>query len=316
MAPQRTAQEFIGHRLLDREGHSVGKIEQVYFDDETDSPKWVSVQIGMLGHRHSFVPLQGARISEEDLSVPFDKETIKDAPQFDAEQHLSMDEENRLYEHYGVKVPGPRASVEGDIFTAPAGAADAGTEADAEAGGGTGTAPASSDIADRQRMDTDMDMGIGAADAESGMDNAEDVTVIRSEERAHIGVESTESGRAHVRKTVESEHFQQDVPVSHEELRVEHVPLSDADRAASESGRIEEEDDEFVLHAEKPVISRETVPVEKLRISKETVTEEESVEGDLRKERIDVERDMEPGMEDSGERRDDRPGPPPPPPGP
>ncbi|MFC4565591.1 DUF2382 domain-containing protein [Nocardiopsis mangrovi] len=300
MAPQRSAQEFIGHRLLDEEGHNVGKIEQVYFDDETDSPKWVSVQIGMLGHRHSFVPLQGARITEDDLTVPFDRETIKDAPQFDAEQHLSMDEENRLYEHYGVKVPGPRAAAEGDFATDPGGAAD--------------TAPTSADIADRERLDTDMD--IGAADAESGMDNAEDVTVIRSEERAHIGVESTESGRAHVRKTVESEHFQQDVPVSHEELRIEHVPISDADRAADASGRIEEEDDEFVLHAEKPMISRETVPVEKVRITKETVTEEESVEGDIRKERIDVDRDMEPGMEGSRERRDDEPGPPPPPPPP
>ncbi|WP_199493237.1 PRC-barrel domain-containing protein [Marinitenerispora sediminis] len=121
MAPQLGAQRLIGHRLLDRQGNSVGKIGQVYFDDQTDAPKWVTVRSGFLGTRENFVPLQGARTVQNDLQVPFDKDTIRRAPSFDIDQHISVEQEDRVYQHYGLQpeVPGQRSAAMRESWGAP-----------------------------------------------------------------------------------------------------------------------------------------------------------------------------------------------------
>ncbi|MGI5121664.1 DUF2382 domain-containing protein [Marinactinospora thermotolerans] len=310
MAPQKAAQEFVGHKLLDREGNNVGRIEQIYFDDRTDKPTWVSVQTGMLGRRHSLVPLQGARVNEGDLMVPFDKERIKDAPDLDVDRHLSVEEENRLYRHYGVQVPGPRRGMQdqGDAQGrhAAGAAEETGMAGRATGEHGTDTRAANAramnaEAADARTAEADTRSGRGRADAMAD----EDITMVRSEEQAHVGVESRESGRAHVRKSVDTEHFEQDVPVSHEEIHVERVPLTDEDRATAGNAQIGEEDEEIILHAERAVVAKETKPVEKVRISKEKVTDVQHVEGELRKEHVEVDREADHLTEDDyrGRRR-------------
>ena len=47
----------------------------------------------------------------------------------------------------------------------------------------------------------------------------------------------------------------------------------------------------MVLHEERPVVAKETVPVERVRLDKETVTEQETVSEDVRKEQIDTDVD-------------------------
>ena len=54
---------------------------------------------------------------------------------------------------------------------------------------------------------------------------------------------------------------------------------------------ISEEEHEVVLHAEQPVVDKEAVPVERVRLDKETVTEQEQVSEELRKEEIEVDGD-------------------------
>ncbi|GAA3752637.1 PRC-barrel domain-containing protein [Salinactinospora qingdaonensis] len=111
MAPPLGAQQLIGHRLLDIDGNIVGKIGQVYFDDQTDAPKWITVRTGLFGTHEYFVPLRGARAMEEGLQVPFDKDTIKRAPSIDTDRHISPDQEDIVYDHYGMRpeVPEQRA---------------------------------------------------------------------------------------------------------------------------------------------------------------------------------------------------------------
>ncbi|MFC7329313.1 PRC-barrel domain-containing protein [Marinactinospora rubrisoli] len=122
MAAQFGAQRLIGHRLLDRQGNSVGKIGQVYFDDQTDAPKWVTVRSGFLGTRENFVPLQGARTVRSDLQVPYDKDTIRRAPSFDIDQHISVEQEDRVYQHYGLEPESPgQVSATRESWGAPAG---------------------------------------------------------------------------------------------------------------------------------------------------------------------------------------------------
>ena len=114
-----------------------------------------------------------------------------------------------------------------------------------------------------------------------------------SEERLAVGTERQEAGRARLRKYVVTENVTQTVPVQREEVRLEREPITDANVGAATSGpEISEEEHEVVLHEERPVVEKETVPVERVRLDTETVTEQQTVDADVRKERVDVEGDV------------------------
>ena len=107
-----------------------------------------------------------------------------------------------------------------------------------------------------------------------------------------VGTATEETGRARLRKYMVTETVQQTVPVSHEEVRVEREPITVANREAALSGpAISEEEHEVTLHAEQPVVDKEAVPVERVRLAKERVTGEETVSGDIQKEHIEAEGD-------------------------
>jgi uncharacterized protein (TIGR02271 family) len=111
----------------------------------------------------------------------------------------------------------------------------------------------------------------------------------RSEERVNVGTRSAETGRARLRKYVVTENVTQTVPVSHEEVRVEREPITAANRDAAVAGPdISEDEHEVTLHAEEPVVQKETVPVERVRLDTETVTEDREVSETVRKEQIDA----------------------------
>jgi uncharacterized protein (TIGR02271 family) len=91
-----------------------------------------------------------------------------------------------------------------------------------------------------------------------------------------------ESGRVRLRKHIVTEEQQITVPVTHEEVRVERMP------AEGGTAKIGEDEREIVLHEEKPVVRKETVPVEQVRLRAEQVTEERKVRDKVRKEQIEV----------------------------
>ncbi len=102
-----------------------------------------------------------------------------------------------------------------------------------------------------------------------------DNAMTRSEEQLHVGTETRESGRARLRKYVVTEQETVTVPVQREEVRIEREPITDANRGEALDGpAISEEEHEVVLHEERPVVEKEAVPVERVRLDKETVTEQ------------------------------------------
>jgi uncharacterized protein (TIGR02271 family) len=113
-----------------------------------------------------------------------------------------------------------------------------------------------------------------------------------SEERLNVGTRSEEVGRARLRKYVVTENVTETVPVSHEEVRLEREPITDANVGSATDGpAISEEEHEVTLHAERPVVEKEAVPVERVRLDKTTVTEQTQVSEGLRKEEIELEGD-------------------------
>jgi uncharacterized protein (TIGR02271 family) len=119
-----------------------------------------------------------------------------------------------------------------------------------------------------------------------------DDAMTRSEEELRVGKTSRESGRARLRKYVVTEQVQKTVPVQREEVRVEREPITDANVDQALAGpEISEEEHEVVLHEEQPVVEKRAVPKERVRMDKETVTEDHTVSEEVRKERIEADGD-------------------------
>jgi uncharacterized protein (TIGR02271 family) len=265
-------------------GDKIGKVGQVYYDDDTDQPKWITVHTGLFGTNESFVPLQGAQIQDGIVTVGYDKQRIKNAPNIAKDGHLSPEEEAQLYRYYGIggyDQPGtPDAATRGRMRLTPGQRRDR-------------------DVA-RDRDDRDV-RGRGRT---RGRETTGPTTAMtRSEEQLRVGTETRETGRARLRKHVVTEQQNVTVPVSREEVTVEREPITDANRAAARSGpAISEEEHEVTLRAERPVVEKEAVPVERVRLGTETRTEHETVGGEVRKEQIEVDTD-ERLRPDRGDRR-------------
>jgi uncharacterized protein (TIGR02271 family) len=261
-----------GGQVLDQHRDKIGKAGQVYLDDRTGEPAWVTVKTGLFGGAESFVPLAEGRMEGDDVSVPYSKDQVKDAPRIEDENgHLSRDEEAELYRYYGLADP------------------------DHAVAGGRDTAYADTGRADDGHTDAARPQGAvggGAGHDTSGPDT--DSAMTRSEERVDVGTETETVGRARLRKYVVTENVTKTVPVSHEEVRIEREPITDANRGeALSGGDITEEEHEVELKGERVVVDKDTVPVERVQMGTETVTENREVSEQVRKEQIEADTDVD-----------------------
>lgn len=117
--------------------------------------------------------------------------------------------------------------------------------------------------------------------------DAAEVTL--AEEKLDVGTRKVEAGRVRLVKHTVTEERNITVPVTHEEVRVVREP------AKGEPGRaFADEQAEITLHREEPVVRKRTEATERVRLEKDAVTEQKDVKGQVRKERVEVERDDEP----------------------
>jgi uncharacterized protein (TIGR02271 family) len=246
--------QFRGEQLCDRSGDKIGSIEEIYLDTETDEPEWALVNTGLFGSKSTFVPLRDATEAEGALRVPFDKDTVKDAPKLDPNGQLTQSDEADLYRYYDIEYSESRSD----------------TGLPEGSGGG--------------RFEREPD------DDTSG--RTTDDAMTRSEEELSVGTTERETGRVRLKKYVVTENVQQTVPVRREEVRVEREPITDANVDEATAGReITEDEHEVTLKAEEPVVEKRTVPKERVRLEKDVVTEEEQVSDELRKEQVEYEDD-------------------------
>ena len=102
MITQDQLRAVVGATAYDRDGDKIGKVGQVYYDDATDQPTWVTVNTGFFGAHESFVPVSGAELTGDRVTLAYDKATVKDAPKIAEDGHLSPQDEQQLYRYYGV----------------------------------------------------------------------------------------------------------------------------------------------------------------------------------------------------------------------
>ena len=274
-------------------GEKIGSAGEVYLDDETGQPAWVTTKTGLFGSSETFVPLADATLEGSVVRVPYSKSMVKDAPRVDEDGHISEQEQDELYSYYsvGTSSTGQRTD---------SGSGSGGTHSDSSGSsggsGGSGTYGSSGSAG----MHTDPGSGGDASGHSTGQHPPKvghdtsgpttDDAMTRSEEQLRVGKQSRESGRARLRKYVTTENVTKTVPVSHEEPRLRREPITDANRDAAMDGpTISEEEHEVTLHAEEPVVQKDTVPVERVRLDTETVTEEATISEDVSKEEIEME---------------------------
>jgi uncharacterized protein (TIGR02271 family) len=258
-----------GKPVYTSDGEKLGDFEEIYHDEATKQPEWIRVKSstlgGILGTKHFLVPLAGAELQDgEDsaIRVPYSKDRVQYAPEVEGEW-ISEEDERQLYRHYGLQPS-------------------------------------------EQRSETQLpDVGIGEQHQHPAGEMHEehqhpvtpqgDVTISRHEEELQVGKRETEYGRVRLRKWVETEPVTEEVELRRETAFVERQPVN---RPAS-GAAIGEEEVEMPLHREEPVVSKETVEREQITVHPEEETEEETVHGEVRRERVEVEDDSD----DAEERR-------------
>ena len=93
MITQSEIQQIMGADVYGPDGEKVGSAGQVYLDNVSGEPEWVSVRTGLFGTKRTFVPITDATERDGDLAVPFEKSAVKDAPGIDANGQLSQRDE-------------------------------------------------------------------------------------------------------------------------------------------------------------------------------------------------------------------------------
>jgi uncharacterized protein (TIGR02271 family) len=272
MADIETVHTWRGQTMMDRDGGLIGRIDAIYLDEQSGQPEWALVSLGAAGTTSTFVPIAQATTAGGDVRVPYGKQLVKDAPGIPLDRPLSVAEERQLFRHYGLDYD---ASHAGTPPQGPGGTTDAGLPASVREAGSDTTEPASS---------------TGHQTGREVFGQVSDDAMTRSEEELRVGTQTRDRGRVRLRKYVTTEQVTQTVPVRREKVRLEHEPPTDANLdAATGDPKATDAGYEVVLHEEQPVVEKRVVPKERVRLDKETVTDQQQITEDVRKEQIDVE---------------------------
>jgi uncharacterized protein (TIGR02271 family) len=253
------------------------------FLDEDDRPEYIGVKMGLLGTRSTLIPWAAVTSTDEErgrLVVAVSKELASNGPAFADDQEITPELERQVRGHYGLEQAAEDLGAYGDYHTGAeqtgttAGSGDLGTATGGAATGGLRERREEREALRRPESDP-------AAEGE--------IRVQRSEEELVAGTRQREAGAMRIRKRVRTERERVEVPVRHEEVRVERVPVSEG----TSGGEIGEEEIVVPVTETEVAVSKRAVVKEEIRIRKDVVEETEVVEEDVRREEIEVEDNTE-----------------------
>lgn len=271
----RNIQELTTATAFDKDGEKLGSVKEVYLNDQTGQPDFVEVGHGLFGMSSSLVPLRGHRLDGENLRLAFSKDRIQDAPNIDDDAHLSENDQNTIYRHYQIDTAENVESYDAD-HADRAGRHVSGENAHTR----------DADLHDNKFQTPDA--RVPGADTDTADDRD---SLIRSEERLNVDKERVTTGDARLRKYVVHDTETVEVPVEREEVRVERTPVDPTDSRAGRGGALGEDEASVTLHEEHVNVTKDSVPVEEVRLDKKTVRDTETISEDVAHEEIDVDGD-------------------------
>jgi uncharacterized protein (TIGR02271 family) len=236
---------YAGFTVVDESGSKIGKVDDLFLDDN-DQPEYFGVKMGLLGTSSTLIPADIATVNSEQGFIEVSQSKST------VQDGPAFDDDREITPDYENEVRSYYA------LGAVESTEDRGTYGDYEAEhSGAGT---TSDLEDELRVQ-------------------------RSEEELRAGTREREAGSLKVRKRVRTDREQIEVPVKHEEVSVERVPVSGE---ASEA-QIGEDEVEVPVTEEEVVVGKRAVAKEEVRIRKDVVSDTEVVEEDVRREEVEVE---------------------------
>jgi uncharacterized protein (TIGR02271 family) len=219
---------------------------------------------GLFNTRHVALPVGAAQVDRTNDVVwvtGLSKDQIKDLPDYTGDASSITDD----YEQ------GIRRSVTGGA---------------AMGAGAASNHAASNRAASNRAADTDL-YDQGRFYAERGGEAARNARLVLSEEQLSIGKRQVQAGEVALHKTVETEHVTETVPLMREEVTIERHPIA-AGSTTDANIQIGEDEIRIPVMEEQAVVEKRTVATEEVVVNKRTVTENETVEADLRRERVDI----------------------------
>ena len=282
------------------DGTKVGEVKDLVVDTQAMRVRYLDVELDrslrqvardattpgdQSDDRHVLLPIGDLRLDDDHDDVLVDNLT---AAQIGAlPRHggmITSDYESRL-----------RAGLVGGAAAGGAVSGGALGKTSGTTGAATAGSAASSDRFDydaddyRNRYD-DQRLFAGRRARTAGTADRETERMTLSEERLDVDKRQVQAGEVSVRKSVETEHVREQVPLRHEEVTIERHPIS-ADAGATASANIGADEIRVPVMKEEAVVQKRVVPREEIIIRKHAVQGEQTVDADLRRERVDVDRD-------------------------
>jgi PRC-barrel domain len=95
--------DWLGHTVIDPDGHKIGVLEAVYVDTSSDEPSFITVKVGMINrHRLVFVPVTGVTVSPRAVRVQYPKKVVQGAPAIDTDGELAATAEPEVFAYYNL----------------------------------------------------------------------------------------------------------------------------------------------------------------------------------------------------------------------
>ena len=251
------ASRMRGETVYDSSGEKIGKVDEIFYDDDTNTPEWIGVGTGFFGNKRLLVPVEGASATDDGLTVAYDKARIKDSPDISGDE-IDERTEAQLYSHYGLQASERRS--------------------------------------DSMLPDGGIEAGAVDRDRQPGLPNADERSLTRSEEELRVGKREVGAGTVRLRKWVETEPVQADVELRRDTVQVRRESI-DQEVGGAEIG---EQTLEVPLTAEEAVVDKRVVAKERVSVDKDIDTETQTVNDELRKERVETDDGM--GVEQGARR--------------
>lgn len=95
--------DWRGQDVVDPTDQKLGKLEEVFYDTETDEPAFGAIKSGVIGKHITLVPLRRATVGQSYVRVDVGKDDFKKAPSVETDTELSADDEAATYGFFGLE---------------------------------------------------------------------------------------------------------------------------------------------------------------------------------------------------------------------
>ena len=105
--PLRELEEkYEGYKVYDNAGERIGKVDDLFVDDE-NREEYIGVKTGFFGLKSTLIPMDIVRVNEQErtMEVSESKDRVKDAPNFDDDEDITPEYEDRVRRHFGLESP-------------------------------------------------------------------------------------------------------------------------------------------------------------------------------------------------------------------